>query len=671
MHSTGNLGQSKRYEENCNLRKELEVVLKQRDRSAGVPNENEAISGITSAMHSTGNLGQSKRYEENCNLRKELEVVLKQRDRSAGVPNENEADDLPSKYAIQTVQVTEDFNNSDEKNSTNNCHKITFFFLKFLLPSLIVVTVFFVIGFCVNSSTSQVLRSLYGKPLTIKLDQVSGTFGHRADNTMQDCYGGGLKRTFPDVDYAFFGYNVLKGYPLAEGRDPGFTHPIFDIDYSERKQTSDCRYSVPKGLILAPDVSCVTSFSSKVIKDSYQFSKALSTSAQISGGGFGVSFSASMEYKKKTSEMSSGEFVYVFSKAHCNYYFSVLNEIRPPPLSEEFIIKAKGLATEEDIIDFFNYFGTHFSKYVLFGARFVYENKLSKSAFKKESEDSTSMSISAKASFASVFSLGGGFGMSNEQRSAAMKFQQQTETSTISVGAPPPANGDTLTWASTVKDTPVPVQYSLVSIEELFNERYMKKTGIDYTKIKKKIKDAKGKYCEILHKTGEVDSCKAVQSYAIFKGFSVVGSNHYKSNGGLSSDMCITSCSDENKCIAVDYDSSWKSCHFYKPGINNKTVIEVISRRSSILVLFIDNLKILDTSLRMINVRFLAAQARDGSSYVENETSCVKLCRNDGRACIACTFLGGKDKSETNCFLYQQSKTTHIKYERNSVSVIN
>ena len=646
MHSTGNLGQSKRYEENCNLRKELEVVLKQRNRSGGVPNENEA------------NDLPSK--------------YAKQRDRSGGVPNENEANDLPSKYAIQSVQVTEDFNNSDEKNSTNNCHKFTYFFLKFVLPSLIVVvTVFFVIGFCVNSSTSQALRSLYGKPLTIKLDQVSGTFGYRADNTIQDCYGGGLKRTFPDVDYAFFGYNVLRGYPLAEGRDPGFTRPIFDIDYSERKQTSDCRYSVPKGLILAPDVSCVTSFSSKVIKDSYQFSKALSTSAQISGGGFGVSFSASMEYKKKTSEMSSGESVYVFSKAHCNYYFSVLNEIRPPPLSEEFIIKAKGLATEEDIIDFFNYFGTHFSKYVLFGARFVYENKLSKSEFKKESEDSTSMSISAKASIAGIFSLGGGFGMSEEQRSAAMKFQQQTETSTISVGAPPPANGDTLTWASTVKDTPVPVQYSLVSIEELFSERYMKKTGIDYTKVQKKIKDAKGKYCEILHRTGEVDSCKAVQSYAIFEGLSLMLNSYYKYTAGLSSDMCITSCLDENKCIAVSYNSYWKLCYFYKPDKNNQTLIYVVRGRSSIVVLFIDNLKILDTSLRIINARFLAAQSRDGSRHVENETSCVELCRKDGHACIAYTFLKGKDKSETNCFLYHQSKITHIRYERNSVSVIN
>lgn len=58
---------------------------------------------------------------------------------------------------------------------------------------------------------------------------------------MQDCQTGGLKKTFPDIDYSFYGYNILKGYPLADGRDPGFTRPLFAFDFSKGGHTADCR----------------------------------------------------------------------------------------------------------------------------------------------------------------------------------------------------------------------------------------------------------------------------------------------------------------------------------------------------------------------------------------------------------------------------------------------
>ena len=54
--------------------------------------------------------------------------------------------------------------------------------------------------------------------------------GMRNDYLLQDCQYGGFKKSFPDLDYALMGYNVLKGYPLAAGHDPGFTHPIFKVN---------------------------------------------------------------------------------------------------------------------------------------------------------------------------------------------------------------------------------------------------------------------------------------------------------------------------------------------------------------------------------------------------------------------------------------------------------
>ena len=52
----------------------------------------------------------------------------------------------------------------------------------------------------------------------------------RNDYLLQDCQHGGFKKSFPDLDYALMGYNVLKGYPLAAGHDPGFTQPIFKVN---------------------------------------------------------------------------------------------------------------------------------------------------------------------------------------------------------------------------------------------------------------------------------------------------------------------------------------------------------------------------------------------------------------------------------------------------------
>ena len=108
--------------------------------------------------------------------------------------------------------------------------------------------------------------------------------GVRTDYQLQECQSPHWKRSFPDLDYALFGYDIFKGYPLATGHDPGFTHPIFLTDYSSGKQTSDCRYSVPKGLVVVPDVSCETSFSSKIVRNRLEMSKSLEAAANVEGG---------------------------------------------------------------------------------------------------------------------------------------------------------------------------------------------------------------------------------------------------------------------------------------------------------------------------------------------------------------------------------------------------
>ena len=129
----------------------------------------------------------------------------------------------------------------------------------------------------------------------------------RLDSRLQECQEAHWKRSFPDLDYAFFGYDVLKGYPLASGHDPGFTHPIFLSKYSSGKQTSDCRYSVPEGLIVVPDVSCVTSFSSKVIRNKVEMSSSLGAAANVEGASPRKCTFPSLTAPKLTSKAFSGQ----------------------------------------------------------------------------------------------------------------------------------------------------------------------------------------------------------------------------------------------------------------------------------------------------------------------------------------------------------------------------
>ena len=93
-----------------------------------------------------------------------------------------------------------------------------------------------------------------------------------------------VRKTFYDIDYALIGYNILKGYPLEGGMDPGFAAPIFTSDYSGLGMSADCLYSIPDGLHVYPEISCQTSFSSEEFKSRREFADSFSTSVQVSGG---------------------------------------------------------------------------------------------------------------------------------------------------------------------------------------------------------------------------------------------------------------------------------------------------------------------------------------------------------------------------------------------------
>ena len=208
--------------------------------------------------------------------------------------------------------------------------------------------------------------------------------------------------------------------------------------------------------------------------------------------------------------MSSGEYLYIISQAQCRYYFSKLDATDPPPFHPGFVSWAKKLASsdssQDDLVQFIEYFGTHYASEITFGARFMKQHKVSQTKYETLREKD--VSVEAQASYSGLFSVGGGFSLNSKQRSAASNFQESVETSTITVGAAPPSNGDAMTWASSVQENPVPTKYSLSPVYDLFTERFAKHLpGIDLNAMRQRLINTSRNYCWILKKKGKIDSC--------------------------------------------------------------------------------------------------------------------------------------------------------------------
>ena len=369
-----------------------------------------------------------------------------------------------------------------------------------------------------------------------------------AENGPQGC-GSGTKKTFPDIDYALFGYNILKGYPMAVGHDPGLTRPIFRADYNGKQHTADCKYTVPHGLTVVPDVSCVSSFTSEVIRDRYELTKSLDVSAEVSGGGWGAEFSASAQYKQKSNSVQSKESVFINSVAKCDYYLSIMDDMQPPPLDASFIMKVRTLKTVDDVFKFFEYYGTHYLKTVTFGARLIFESKMKKSDY--SSMKSKNVNVAVSGSYSGIVRVSGKASLNSDEQKQANNFRKKTETKTISVGAPPPADGNTATWASEVKETPVPTKYKMGSIEDLFTKKFMGHLVNNTDDLYKLVKAGRKGYCRHLKKKGTVDSCKKIQSYVNFKDVAFEHTTWLKTFKGDHIGDCVKGCLRDKRCVAT------------------------------------------------------------------------------------------------------------------------
>ena len=284
----------------------------------------------------------------------------------------------------------------------------------------------------------------------------------------------------------------------------------------------------------------------------------------MEGGGFGVSFSASAGYKEASSTVQSGKYKLIISTARCKYYFAKLNYLDLPEFSPEVMewigrmnhsLATRGVIDDTLVFNFVDYFGTHVPSEMVYGARFTYESKVTSSNYNKMS--SSEISVEVKASYSGVISVGGGTELTKSQQDAATEFREKSVTSTISVGAPPPIDGNAMTWASTVKDTPVPVEFDLIPIYELFDNRKFslrQHFGSETSRmIRNKIIEIASKYCRMSLAKGvdvqcDDDSVIKIDNYAIdTTGLPTDGTKSLN----LTIDQCIATCTQRKTCAMI------------------------------------------------------------------------------------------------------------------------
>ena len=116
-------------------------------------------------------------------------------------------------------------------------------------------------------------------------------------------------------------------------------------------------------------------------------------------------------------------------------------------------------------------------------------------------------------------------------------------------------------WASKVKENPVRTSYKIEPIANLFTERYMKGSGINYSVLRNKLRGIEKIYCHQLLRAGTVNTCEE----SISVGIKIP--NYFLQNPiskfGASETSCISRCFENRHCLSVAYVANSNECHFY------------------------------------------------------------------------------------------------------------
>ena len=310
--------------------------------------------------------------------------------------------------------------------------------------------------------------------------------------------------TLPNVGYAFRGYNIFIGNPFHADThgDPGFKLPIFKASQYGRTN-ADMSYRLPDGLFGYKKQICKLDSQSKEISNekSYQDDLLVKVDLSLDAGDMSpVSFTANSEYKKKTSKMSKNNHLFVKTENTCNVFELQLNQNVPPKFTDGFLVAAKRLEDTFDrhaYLDFVNDFGTHYISKTHMGARYAVETEFDNTTRDELFHEDFDFTLGAKINF--MVSLGLDVNI-KKNKEIIDKYQElQKSHSILAYGSPIPKDSNSVKWANSVFENPLPINYQLARIQDLFTSRFMgnlEKFTLNYKSIYKQLTIFLKAYCK-------------------------------------------------------------------------------------------------------------------------------------------------------------------------------
>ncbi|PVD27543.1 hypothetical protein C0Q70_12705 [Pomacea canaliculata] len=479
-----------------------------------------------------------------------------------------------------------------------------------------------------------------------------------------------------NADFLLYGYNSLKGCPLVSGRDPGFTFPIFSADYSTSHVTPDGEVLVPRELLLSPDVSCVTSFTSKTVETPYDLTKLLTATATLGDdGGWGPPFSASQDFRQFSEDLR--KHVLVVSRATCSLHHVTHLLQKPLPLHPMFVdwvLRLNNTDDEDAYLQFIDTYGTHFVSRARSGASFTLVHKMEEDVYRQHTEGH----VTAAASYSSAALLGQYETLTSDHKRAADDFRNQVETMTVAVGAPPPSDGDSLRWLTAADNHPVTISYEVSSLDVLFSKPFMgegsalERYAIDHVGMRNMVLATKQKYCKYLKTKELVGDCEHLTPGLSLLHTRLMGHSDY--TPAASADLCVEKCHQLPDCVAVTVcsgcdtnDIGHNDCRVFRFG-NIHSAVTDPQWQTTILVNKLKTLLKVQNTTAVVDPRsesspaLTVTSARDCLTSCVQDASCVGFTLSDtsGRIskCTRLTDLPVSLKQEAGATVYFLSQSS-------------
>jgi len=288
--------------------------------------------------------------------------------------------------------------------------------------------------------------------------------------------------------------------------DPGLRKPLFKLEYTRGRVTTDRRHTTPDGYHVTVDLGCSSSFTTKEIRDEYEYTQDTSREISLTAGveaSVGVSFPPPGKDKKGVSKADEGDGLSAGasisagasgtlslkdqeirgqselrdsrmqrSVAKCASYVAAIEYGAFPIADPQFQKAVDALGSDpEKYYDVFDDFGTHFLTTIKMGARYSVTSYIRNDQYETMTTTikglGVSVGVSASASAGvSVGSVGVHAGVEasvdllsppeKEAVSAMKTFIQKQETSIMGPELTVAGMGQ---WMDDVHTSPVPIRF--------------------------------------------------------------------------------------------------------------------------------------------------------------------------------------------------------------------